>query len=612
MRRGFQEGVLFGRADLQGQRVSHHGLPEEIAIRQRRHRTERPCQHLWGHAAIRAGRFREVLGNDHPGFIPVRVASAAIAVLAVAAFAVPVLAAADRLLTVASLGFNGRARLGAWTPVWIDLTAPPGGVDGVLQVDTYGPGGQAGTSFAVPVRAAPGARLRVFVPAIFYDARVPGTVVFHDRLRQVASLALPRLRAADEIVAVLSAEPLGIEGVVARLAGIGVVYMEPEALPEVWQAYQAVRLLVVRDLDERRITDQQRRAILHWVWSGGRLLTMPSGDDARHLRGPTLEPLLARKAAGGTGLGRTAVWRHDAALPEHRGRSTQDRAWEQVLSGDLPFLAPGLEATVPPDRGVPPRAQAAIGLLVLAYLLTVRRLSRFLAGLRPAGMIAAVLVLAVATGAAVRTAQFARRAASGVVASGVIEGLPGTGHGLLAVAARGIHAHGEGAAVVTGRDLLLRPSTPARLRVVHSNGSSIESTAGGVPFTGTAIVPLPITGTFVPMPGGAEVTVANRSGHRLEPAWVYAAGRVQAIPAVGPAERIALDDGQWQAPGRIQRADPNPALLAWAFARLGAGAILGDESAWLLGWTRDPAGGLHWGNRPERSLRLVLVPLTAP
>lgn len=528
------------------------------------------------------------------------------------ALAAPVHTGADPRLTVVGLGFNGRARLGAWTPVWIDLTVPPGGVDGAVQVDTSGPAGKPATTFAVPVRAVQGARLRVFVPAIFHDARAPGTVVLYDRLTPVASLALPRLQPVDAIAAVLSAEPVGIEVAAARLAGISVVYVEPEGLPEVWQAYQAVRLLVVRDLDERRITDRQRRAVLEWVWSGGRLLAMPSGDDVRHLRGPALEPLLASKTAGGTGLGRAEVWSSDAALPEHRGQPAQDRAWAQVLSGDLPSLAPGLEATVPPDRGVPLRAQAAVGALILVYLLAVRGLSRFLAGLRPASMAVAILVLAIATGAAVLAAAFARRAASGVVASSVIEGLQGTGHGLLAIAARAVYVRGEGAATVTGRDLLLRPSTPARLRVLHSNGSSIESAAGDAAFTGTAIVPLPITGTFAPMPGGSEVTVTNRSGQRLEPAWVYAAGRVQPIPSVGPAARITLDDRQWQLPGVVPRADPNPALLAWAFARLEAGAILEGESAWLLGWIRDPAGGLHWGSRPDGSLQLVLVPLTAP
>ncbi|MDI6771005.1 MAG: hypothetical protein QME77_00260 [bacterium] len=537
--------------------------------------------------------------------------SAAIAVLAVVAFAVPVHAAPDRLLTVASLGYDGRVRLGAWTPVWIDLVAPPGGVDGMLQIETSGPSGQAGTSFAVPVRATPGALLRVFVPVLFNNARSPGTVRLHDRLGQVASLPLPRLQPMDEIVAVLSAEPLGVEGVAGRLAGLGVAQIEPEALPPVWQAYQAVRLLVVRDLDERRVTDQQRQAILQWVWSGGRLLAMPSGDDVRHLRGPTLGPLLAR-AGGGVGLGRATVWDHDAALPEHRGRPIQERAWERVLAGDLLPVAPGLEITVPQDRGVLPRTQAAIGMLVLAYVLAARRLSRFLAGLRPVSVVATVLVLAVATGAAVWVAALARSAASGVVASSVIEGLPGTGHGLLAVAARSAYVDGEGAAVVGGRDLLLRPSVPARLRVVHSDETSVEGGARGVLLTGTAIVPLSITGTYAAMPGGAEVTVANRSGHRLETAWVYAAGRAQAIPSVGPAARIALDDRRWQVPGRLQRADPNPALLAWAFARLEAGAILKEEPAWLLGWIRDPAGGLRWGNRPEPPLQLVLVPLSAP
>lgn len=534
------------------------------------------------------------------------------AVLAVVALAVPVQAATDGLLTVAGIGYGGRVRLGAWAPVWIDLVAPPSGVDGVLRIDTSGPSGQAGTSFAVPVRAAPDARVRVFVPAIFYDARTPGIVKLHNRQGPGQSLSLPRLQPTDEIAAVLSAEPLGIEGAAARLAGLGVAYVEPEVLPAVWQAYQAVRLLVVRDLDERRVTDQQRRAILQWVWSGGRLLAMPSGDDRRHLRGPTLGPLLARSADGGAGLGRITVWRHDAALPEHRSRPDQTRAWERVMAGDLKAVAPGLEATVPSDRGVPPRTQVAIGILALAYLLAVRWLSRLLAGLRPASVIATVLVLAVATGAAVQTAELARSAASGVVASSVIEGLPGTGHGLLAVAAKPSYAHGGGSAVLTGPDLLLRPSVPARLHVVHSEVTSIEGFDSGVLLTGTAVLPLPVSGTYTPSPGGGEITVANRSGYSIGPAWVYAAGKAQAIPAVGPEIRIALDDRQWQVPGRFQHDSPNPALLAWAFARLEAGDILKRESAWLLGWIRDPAAGLRWGNRPEPPLQLVLVPLTVP
>lgn len=529
-----------------------------------------------------------------------------------AALAVSVHAAADRPLTVVGLGYDGRVRLGAWTPVWIDLVVPPGGVDGTLQVDTSGPSDRAGTIYAVPVRAAPGARLRVFVPVIFSNVRSPGTVALYDGSEPVASLTLPRLQPVDEIAAVLSTEPLGIEGVAGLATGLGVAYMEPEALPQAWQAYQAVRLLVVRDLDERRVTDLQRRALLQWVWSGGRLLAMPSGDDVRHLRGPTLEPLLSRAKPAGVGFGRVTVWRQDAALPEHRGRPTQDRAWEQVLAGDHPASASGLEATVPQDSGVPPRTQAAIGMLVFAYLLAVRGISRLLARLRPVGTIAAVLVLALATGTAVRTAASARHAASGVAASSVIEGLPGTGHGLLSVAAREVRTQGEGVPVVTGPNLLLRPSAPGRIRVVYSGGTSMESSSGGTRFTGTAILPLPITGTYAAVPGGAEINVANRSGQRLEPAWVYAAGRVQAIPAVGPAARIALDDRQWQIPGRIQRADPNPALLRWAFARLEAGAILRGEPAWLLGWIRDPSGGIRWGSRPEPSLQLVLVPLTAP
>ncbi len=532
--------------------------------------------------------------------------------LAASGRAAPGHAPAGRFLSLAGAGFDAQVRLGAWAPVWVDVTAPAGGLDGTLRIETAGPAGQAGPIFAVPVRAAPGARLRVFVPAVFHDARSPGTVTLRDGSGTVDTLVLPRLRPADEIVVVLSAEPLGIEAAAARFSGLAVVYVEQEALPAAWQPYQAVRLLVIRDLDERRVTDHQRRAILEWAWSGGRLLAMPSGDDLRHIRGPTLGPVLASAAEGGTGLGRVAVWQHDAAALKERGQPALEQAWQRVLAESTRPAPPGLDATVPQDRGVPPQAHAAIAGVILAYVLAVRAVSRLLAAVRPAGVMAAVLMVGLATAGALRVAALAREATAGVAASSVVEGLPGTSHALLTVAARPSRAQVQGGGVAAEPRLLLRPAVPVRVQILHSERTTVEGDMAGVLFTGAAIVPLPITGTYTATAGGAEIIVVNRTGQGLEPAWIYSAGMAQAIPRVGREARIALDARQWQAPARLGRPGPNPALMAWAFARLEADDILRREQAWLLGWMRDPAFGLRWGSRPEPPLQLVLVPLGAP
>lgn len=502
-------------------------------------------------------------------------------------------------------------RLGAWSPVWVEVQAPQSGLDGTVQVETTGPAGKPGTGYAAPVRAAPGARVRVFVPAVFYDARAPGTVQVEDRRGRVASMPLPRLRAVEEIVVVLAAEPLGLEALGPQAGGLEVAYVFPEALPPVWQAYQAVRLLAVRDLDDRRLDDDQRRAVHRWVWSGGRLLAAPSGDDVRHLEGPTLGPLIAQAVGGRVGRGRITVWEHDAALPRLRGQPAQTRAWEEVLAGERPEAAPKLEATLAPGRGLPARAQVGIGILILAYLLVARRLSRSLARPRPATILGAALLLAAAIWAAGPIAAAARQAASGVIASMVLEGLPGTGHALLTAAARP-EAAGSGDAVRTARVILLRPVAPAQVRVVHGDETIVEGPSAGVPLTGSAVVPLPISGRFTVGPQGAAVEVMNRSGHRLDPAWVFAAGRVQAVPGIGGRAQAILGDDLWQPPARLRRTEPHHALLQWAFSRLESDDILKSAPAWLVGWIRDPALSFRWNGRSEPPLQLVLVPLTGP
>ncbi len=537
--------------------------------------------------------------------------AAALIALAVFLCAVPACAAPESILEVTGFGFAGRARLGAWTPVWIDVTAPASGVDGTLTVDAPTPAGQPVLSFTAPVRAAPGVRVRVFVPAIFSDARTPGSIHLDDARGRLAAVPLPRLRPVDDVIVVLSAEPLGAEAAAARAGRIDVAYLTPETLPPVWQAYEAVRLLVVRDLDERRIDDAQRIAIRNWIWTGGRLLTMPAGDDRRHLQGPTLQPLLSRAVNGQAGRGRVTVWDRDGADAAVRGGPEEQQAWSHLLAAGGPTPAPSLEATLPAGRAVLLRTHAITGVLVLGYLLLIRRLSRALASLRLASVVVGMLLTAVVTWGAADLGVVARRDASGVVSSVVVESIPSTGYGLLMVFARTVSSHNGPFEVGANSDIFLRPIPPASVGVTRGADMLVRGSTS-VQLAGTAVVPVTISGTIVMEAGVTAVTVTNRSGQSIKPAWILAAGRVQPLPAIAEAARIVLDEQNWQPYDRLQRTEPNHPLLLWAFSRLEGDAILKASPAWLLGWMRDPALALRWAGRVETPLQLVLVPLGAP
>lgn len=550
------------------------------------------------------------------------------------------------VLAIPQIGFAGRARIGAWTPVWVAITSPASGVDGTVTIDAASPTGAPAVRYAAPVRAAPGARVRVFVPAIFYDARAPGTVYLDDARGRLASLPLPRLRPVEDIVVVLSSEPLGAEEVTARAERVEIAYVSPDELPVVWQAYEGVRLLVVRTLDERRIDDAQRLAIQRWVWTGGRLLAMPTGDDIRHLQGPTLQTLLpgvvaARRLGSGaasgasvsiaprpgsevshSGRGRTVRWRHgrgrvtlwewDGADPARRGDLEEQRAWGTVLADAPSAPAVDLEGTLAPLRPVPVRTQVLVGVLIVAYIAAVRRLSRLIAPLRPAAVLLVAAAVLAATLAAGWAAVLARRDASGLVASIVVESMPGTGHGLMTVLARTVVSHGGGFTVAARPDALVRPVPPAAVTVMRGEEAVVRGTDRGVRLAGSAVVPIAISGTYGRGAGGTTAVVTNRSGGRIEMPWIYAAGRVQSVPDIGADARLVLDDQRWQARDRLQRTEPNHQLLIWAFSHLETDAILKTTPTWLVGWLRDPALGLRWGGRPEATRQLVLVPLSAP
>ncbi|MGQ0551044.1 MAG: hypothetical protein ACT4PY_15400 [Armatimonadota bacterium] len=556
----------------------------------------------------------------------------------------PVRAAPADLLGNVAIGFAGRARLGAWTPVWIEVTAPPGGLEGTVIIDAAATIGAPLVRYEAPIRAAGGARVRVFVPVIFYDARTPGVIHVDDARGRLASLALPRLKAVDEVVVVLSSEPVGLESVTdASGERPEIAYVSPEDLPPVWQAYEALRLMVVRTLDERRIGDPQRTAIRHWVWSGGRVLVMPAGDDIRHLQGATLGALLpgqvsatrpdthtpsvvirprpgsdVRLEDGVTmvrrraGRGRAILWDRDSAEQALRAGAGLQHAWQTILADRASPPAAELENTLAAQRPVPVRTHLLVGGLLLVYIVVARRLGAVLGRWQPAGAALAIVGVIAATAGAAQVAAVARRDASGVIGATVVESMPGTGHGLVTVLARTVLSHEGGFSVSAGRELLLRPIPPSPVTVVRGAETLVRGTERSVRLSGSAVVPVSISGTFAPRGDGATVAVTNLSSWILRKPWIYAAGRVQSIPDIASSTQVTLEEHRWQARDRLQRTEPNHALLLWAFSHLESDAILKATPAWLIGWAHDPALALRWGDRPEPAPQLVLVPLTAP
>jgi hypothetical protein len=271
--------------------------------------------------------------------------------------------------------------------------------------------------------------------------------------------------------------------------------------------------------------------------------------------------------------------------------------------------APSLDAAVPAGRSVPLRVHLTIGALVVAYVLVVRRVSRFLAVFRPVSVGAFLALVVLATTAALRLSALARWDASGVVGATAIEVLPGTGHGLLYFHGRTVSSHGGAFTLMAPAGLMIRPIPAAAVSITHGPAVHLEGQGTGVQVVGAAVVPAPVTGAYRVGGGTTTITIANQSGRMIESPWVYVGGRTQAVAPVGESAQLTLEESRWQPADRLQRTEPNHALLVWTFSRLESDAILRGTRAWLVGWWRDPALSLTWDGRVQTPLQLIVVPL---
>jgi hypothetical protein len=254
--------------------------------------------------------------------------------------------AGERLQVLPYYGFEGRGKIGCWTPVTVEIrfspAAPSEILDGEIRLYTWSMGqprklfhyarpfsmGAGRKSITICAVAAPGLgpRGQSAMDVAIYDRRLGKEVA----RQPVAASAL------DEehlFVVTLGEERLGIgEALAARPAQaerlemmlrerklqVETAVLPLEVAPDCWIAYQAVNVLVWDAPRPEALRPAQLQAIRDWVLQGGRLvLTFPDKGEVPDLK--LIEDLLPARIAGRVAMAL------DPASTESGGQPCLDR-----------------------------------------------------------------------------------------------------------------------------------------------------------------------------------------------------------------------------------------------------------------------------------------------
>ncbi|MEE8441095.1 MAG: hypothetical protein V3S41_05180 [Spirochaetia bacterium] len=180
------------------------------------------------------------------------------------------------------IGFNGLFKPGRWTPIEITLQNLGPDIDGTLLIeltrrDRFGPN-QHTNSYQRDLDLAAGAvkKFSVVLPleTAVYPLRM--TITHGDATVVEQEVKLAGRSASHALVAVLSRRPSldfllpvfnsGIE------RSLDLVYPLVDYLPDRWQGYDGIDLLIVHDARIQALTPDQVGAIRSWVAAGGRMI----------------------------------------------------------------------------------------------------------------------------------------------------------------------------------------------------------------------------------------------------------------------------------------------------------------------------------------------------
>ncbi len=521
------------------------------------------------------------------------------------------------------LGYGGYVAPEVWMPA-VAVLRSDRDLHGILEVAAPHPRSASAARVQVEVYLSASTPRTVTVPVVLRDLRAPLTVRVLEGDRAVAEWRVTILptRIVDRVVLALADRPVGMDRLLPPDSRVRVAYVTPDALPARWQLYEGVRAVVIGDLDEGRVTPTQREALSGWVAAGGHLVLAASPGDAvlagdflgAFLQGAPRAPALASAPERHFAWGRGAVTvvPVDPFVPE---LPPEDAAvWTRVLSrgGTGALMDRSLLDALPQTGGASPAVQLLIVLLLGGYLVTLRPLTAWLQRGVP-GLGLALTLLAGMAGAAAVLAVVARTQMLTLVQGAVAEG---TGQRDLAradVVGRVVLPRGGAFALRADGGTLVRPlaegDTALRL------GGEVALTgraATTLPLQASALIALPVWGSFRQDGETLAVTIRNRTGRTLRDAVIVHRRRVHSIGAIGAEVSAVLSEDGWRDPPPLEVARGTRArLLAWTLGRLRDGDIIEPTTGtatFLLAWLNDAERGvLRWKER--RAPLLVVVPL---
>ena len=489
----------------------------------------------------------------------------------------------------ADVGLAGWFAPGKITPLRVDLRSSVP-FAGTLRVDVPSElRGGAPVTHLLPLQLPAGERHQAHVDIVVRDPRRPLLITLRDgrgeRLRQEVPLGVRRV--VDGVVAALTHEAAGLE----FLSGVDEkrrpAYIAEDTLPVRWQAYEAVDLLVIRDLDPRAVAPAQAQALVEWIAQGGRLLVVAPQRlllaEARWLR-----DLLPADEGQAYGRGWVAVSTEDLFAPALRGRGALRERVTTLLARAAPasVAQPVLADILPATRPLPGATQFGLAALSVLYILALRGVLPHVPTWR-GGWIGLALIVAIATAAMYGVAAGARSAATSLAQLSVAEALGTLPSARVVTYASVIAPYG-------GR---FRVRVPGGIEARPQNGGGVTIDAGRREISGAAadgqvllvarqIVPLQLQVRWSPT---GAVTI-GRGGVRLQHAVLYRRRQLYRLSSDLGAT-VTLDPARWEPVDRPGALDLDIAgrALDVLFRQLDR---TGDTT-WLVAQTDDDRFGLR-------------------
>lgn len=444
----------------------------------------------------------------------------------------------------AVIGWEGWVSPGEATPLRVDVrTASP--IEGTLVVEV--PSGIRGglpVSHVLPLRLPAGGRQQAHLDVVVHDPRRAIVIAARDaraeRARQEVRVGVARV--VDGVVAALTREPAGLEFLTGMEGKRRPAYITEAELPVRWQAYDAVDLLVLRDLESRVVLPAQERALAEWIAQGGRLLVVAPGrlnlSEARWLR-----DLLPSRGRRTYGRGVVEVAAVDLFTPDRRARGELRLQVLALLDRPTGPLAadPALSAVLPSTRPLSGGTQLGLAILSLLYVVAARLLLRRYGAARGGWLVIAMLI-GVSTAALYTFAAGARSAATSLAQLSIAETLGALHQARVTTYASIIAPYG-------GRfDLRVPGGATARALndapVTYDEGRREirgSAPAGQVSIVARQIVPLRLSARRP----GPDLLAVERGGPALHGAVLYRQRHLYRLPP-DLGGTIRLDPARWE------------------------------------------------------------------